>query len=147
MLTLENVPGQGQRPAAEPPRYGWPAGVWLLLLMWGVLSLALTGCKKEAALDAMESDANGYVCLKCGAKYYTGRTVFIGPKCPKCKEDLLVDVVGYYCEKDHQLTIRPRRGDRVGPVCEVCQAPLVNAMRSPRQKDLIAWGAAEAPAQ
>jgi phage FluMu protein Com len=121
-----------------------PLALLLLLFGLGVLCLASAGCGKDAAADAMESDANGYVCLKCGAKFYTARTVFIGPKCPQCKEDSLAEVVGYYCEKEHHLTIRPRRGDRVGAVCELCQAPLVNAMRSPRQKDLVAWGAVQA---
>jgi DNA-directed RNA polymerase subunit RPC12/RpoP len=103
--------------------------------------LVATGCKKDAALEAMESDANGYVCLKCGVKLYTDRSVFIGPNCPKCHEDSLMDVVGYYCPKDQHLTIRPRRGGRQGAVCEQCQQSLANAMRSPREKDLKAWGA------
>jgi hypothetical protein len=113
-----------------------------VVVAWlAALSLVATGCKKDAALEAMESDANGYVCLKCGVKLYTARSVFIGPKCPKCQEDSLMDVVGYYCAKDQHLTIRPRRGDSQGAVCEQCQQPLANAMRSPREKDLKAWGA------
>jgi DNA-directed RNA polymerase subunit RPC12/RpoP len=115
--------------------------VWLLVLSLAAFMLGATGCKKDAALEAMESDANGYVCLKCGVKLYTDRSVFIGPNCPKCHEDSLMDVVGYYCEKCKRLTIRARRGDRKGAVCEQCQQPLVNAMRSPREKDLKAWGA------
>ncbi len=106
--------------------------------------LATTGCKKDTALQAMDSDANGYVCLKCGVKLYTDRSVFIGPKCPKCQEDSLMDVVGYYCAKCQHLTLRARRGDRQGAVCEQCQQPLANAMRSPREKDLKAWGATKA---
>jgi transcription initiation factor IIE alpha subunit len=89
----------------------------------------------------MDSDANGYVCLKCGVKLYTARAVFIGPNCPKCQQDTLMDVVGYYCDQCKHLTIRARRGDRQGAVCERCQQPLANAMRSPREKDLKAWGA------
>jgi DNA-directed RNA polymerase subunit RPC12/RpoP len=103
----------------------------------------LMGCKKEAGLEAIETDANGYVCLKCGAKLYTDRKVFMGPKCPQCNEDTLVEVVGYYCQKDNHLTIRARRGDRRGPICEKCQATLVNAMKDPHEKDLKAWGAAK----
>jgi transcription initiation factor IIE alpha subunit len=114
-----------------------------LLRLWIALALVAgsTACKKEPGLEAIDSDANGYLCLKCGAKLYTDRAVFIGPKCPKCNEDTLIEVVGYYCEKDKHLTIRARRGDRLGAVCEQCQQPLVNAMRSPREKDLKAWGA------
>jgi len=136
--------------ARRPPRQ--PHGLFSrvvapsLLLFWAcltVFALVLAGCKKDVATDAMETDANGYVCLKCGAKLYTDRSVFIGPKCPKCSEDKLMSVVGYYCEKDQHLTIRASRGDRQGAVCEKCNAALVNAMRSPRKKDLEAWGAAK----
>lgn len=122
-------------------RTGLKAGRGLLLLCLTAVLLAATACKKDAAFEAMDSDANGYLCLKCGVKLYTARSVFIGPKCPKCQEDSLMDVIGYYCKKDQHLTIRPRRGDRQPIVCEQCQAPLVNAMRAPREKDLKAWGA------
>ena len=125
---------------STPPR-AW-SGQAVPLLLLAALVMALTACKKDAATDAITTDANGYLCLKCGAKLYTERTVFIGPKCPKCgDESSLAETVGYYCEKDHHLTIRARRGDRHGAVCEQCQAPLANAMRSPREKDLQAWGA------
>jgi hypothetical protein len=49
--------------------------------------------------------------------------------------------VGYYCDKDQHLTIRASEGDRQGAICEKCQARLVNAMKSPREKDYKAWGA------
>ncbi len=119
-------------------RTPWRVG----LALW-LAALALTGtsCKKDAALEAMDSDANGYLCLKCGAKLYTPRTVFIGPQCPKCQQETLMDVVGYRCPKDNHLTIRPKRGDPQPLACEQCQGPLVNAMRSPREKDFLAWGA------
>ena len=115
---------------------------------WAVLAccaaalvLIATGCKKDAATQAIETDANGYLCLKCGVKLYTERSLVIGPQCPKCQQDSLMDVVGYECPKDHHLTIRPKRGDRQALACEQCQGPLVNAMRAPREKDLKAWGA------
>ena len=111
-----------------------------LLCLVALLSW-LTGCKKDASFEAIDTDANGYLCLKCGAKYYTDRTVFMGPKCPKCNEEKLMQAVGYYCEKDKHMTIRAGQGDRQGAVCERCQAPLVNAMRMPREKDLKEWGA------
>ena len=108
-------------------------------------ALFATGCGKNVAEDASDSDANGYVCLNCGVKLYTQRSVFIGPKCPACGQDKLMDVVGYYCEKDKHLTIRPSRNDPQGaPVCEVCKTPLHNAMRLPREKDLQSWGAKKA---
>ena len=128
----------------RPFRAELQPGVGLLVVCLFIIMLGATACKKDAALEAMDTDANGYICLKCGVKLCTDRSVFIGPKCPKCQEDALMDVVGYYCEKDHHLTIRPRRGDRQGAVCEKCQQPLANAMRSPREKDLKAWGATKA---
>jgi hypothetical protein len=101
----------------------------------------LTGCKKDEAAAAIDTDANGYACLKCGAKFYTERTVFMGASCPQCKAECLMQAVGYYCEKDKHLTIRASQGDRQGAICEKCQAPLVNAMKAPQEKDLKAWGA------
>jgi DNA-directed RNA polymerase subunit RPC12/RpoP len=106
-----------------------------------LFATSLTGCKKEAGLEALETDANGYLCLKCGAKFYTERTVFMGSKCPQCNQDALTQTVGYYCEKDQHLTIRAAEGDRQGALCEKCQARLVNAMKSPHEKDYKAWGA------
>ena len=106
-----------------------------------IASCVVTSCKKDAAFDALDTDANGYLCLKCGAKVYTDRKVFLGPKCPQCKQDTLTQAVGYYCEKDKHLTIRAREGDRQGAICEKCQAPLINAMKAPQEKDLKAWGA------
>jgi Zn ribbon nucleic-acid-binding protein len=114
----------------------WPVCLALIAFM-------TPGCNSDPAMEAMDSDANGYVCLnpKCGEKYITARTVFMGANCPKCKEQTLVDVVGYLCEKDKHLTIRPSRGDPIGSVCEQCQTRLVNAMYKPKEKDLKAWGA------
>lgn len=128
------------RDAPRPPA---SAACWLrlLCLLIGVLSLLLAGCQKDAAMDVVETDANGYLCLGCGAKLYTARAVFIGPQCPKCQRETLIDVVGYECPKDHHLTIRPRRGDRSPLVCDQCQTPITEGMRSPREKDLKAWGA------
>ncbi len=118
-------------------KLGWAGlAVWLVALV-----LMATACKKAAGLDAMDSDANGYLCLKCGVKLYTDRSVFIGPQCPKCQQESLMDVVGYECPKDHHLTVRPKRGDNKPLACEQCQGPLVNAMRAPREQDLKAWGA------
>ena len=113
----------------------------LSFLLLSTAGLALAGCKKDVAEEASDSDANGYLCLDCGVKLYTDRSVFIGPKCPKCQKDHLMEVVGYWCEKCKHLTLRARAGDRMGsPICDKCQAP-VSAMRLPREKDLVAWGA------
>jgi ribosomal protein L40E len=113
----------------------------ILFVALGALVFNLAACKRNSAFEAIDSDANGYVCLKCGAKFYTERTAFMGANCPQCKADALQEAVGYYCEKDKHLTIRAREGDRQGAVCEKCQAPLINAMKAPQEKDLKAWGA------
>jgi ribosomal protein L40E len=106
--------------------------------------VAICGCRKDVAAEASDSDANGYLCLKCGAKLYTARSVFIGPQCPKCNANDLTEVVGYPCSKDQHLTIAPRTRDRQnGSVCEQCQGPLRD-MRLPREKELKAWGATKA---
>lgn len=112
------------------------------ILVLGVAAalLVVSGCRKNIAEEASDSDANGYLCTKCGAKLYTSRTVFLGAACPKCKVDAIVEVVGYYCDKDNHLTLVGRNNQRGGPACEKCGAPL-NAMRLPREKDLKAWGA------
>jgi len=130
-----------QTPDSNPAPASFNRRRALSFLLLSAAGLALAGCKKDLAQEASDSDANGYLCLDCGAKLYTDRSVFIGPKCPKCQKDRLMEVVGYWCEKDQHLTVRSRVGDRMGaPVCDKCQAP-VSAMRLPREKDLRAWGA------
>jgi len=117
-----------------------------VVLMAVFAALFLAGCKKDIAQEATESDANGYLCLRCGAKLYTDRSVFLTAICPKCQQDGLVEVVAYDCPKDHHSTLRGRTDDRRGAlVCEQCQGPL-NGMRLPREKDLKAWGATKVKA-
>jgi len=117
----------------------------------GVLTCSLfvtfvvaTACKQDVAAEASDSDANGYLCLKCGAKFYAARSNFLGPKCPKCEQEGLVEAVGYFCAKDNHLTVIGRTADRAGAVCEKCGAAL-SRMRLPREKDLQAWGANRVP--
>src|SRR5947209_4832782 len=97
-----------------------------VLLLWVAAAvLAATGCRNDVAAEASDSDANGYLCLKCGGKFYTERTVFLAQQCPKCRQDGLVEVVGYACPKDKHVTVRGRSNDRTGAVvCEQCQGPL-----------------------
>jgi DNA-directed RNA polymerase subunit RPC12/RpoP len=113
-------------------------------LLWmglTILALLLLGCKKDVAHEASDSDANGYICLGCGAKLYSERTDFLGPRCPNCKQDKLVEVVGFRCPKDEHLTMQPRSGARQeAAVCEVCKAHL-GGMSLPREHDLKTWGA------
>lgn len=113
-----------------------------MLVLLALLPLLLAGCSKEAGLAAIETDAHGYVCQQCRAKFYTEQKVFLESRCPKCQQETLVDVIGYWCERDKHLTIRPRiSGPEGAAVCEKCGQPLKNAMVSPREKDLLAWGA------
>jgi hypothetical protein len=115
----------------------------LLPLTMGVISLLNGGCSKEPGLESIETDANGYQCLKCGAKLYTARKVFL-EDCPKCKQDGLVEVVAFRCPKDDHLTLRPKvSGPEGAAVCEQCNAQLKSALVSPRTADLKNWGAKE----
>jgi hypothetical protein len=107
------------------------------------LLLVVGGCSKDSGMESVESDANGYYCRSCKAKMFTERKVFL-ENCPKCQENALADVIGYWCEKDKHLTIRPKiAGPEGANVCEKCNQPLKNAMVSPREKNLVAWGATE----
>jgi len=114
----------------------------LLLVLLTTISQGLGGCSKDPALASIETDSHGYLCQKCGAKVYTGQKEFLESKCPKCQQESLVDVIGYWCEKDRHLTLRPKlAGPEGAAVCEKCGTQLKNAMVSPREKDLLAWGA------
>jgi hypothetical protein len=113
-------------------------------LVPGVLLLLVGGCSKDPGMEAIETDANGYFCQKCRAKLFTDRKVFL-ENCPHCKEDGLVEVVGYRCAKDQHQTLRPKvSGPEGAAVCEQCSAILKNAMFQPHKKDLEAWGATKA---
>lgn len=115
-----------------------------LPLAAGMLLIFVGSCSKDPGMEAIETDANGYLCLKCGAKFYTDRKVFL-EKCPKCKQDSLADATGYMCKKDHHLTVRPKvSGSEGASVCELCGMNLKNAMFEPHKKDLEAWGATKA---
>jgi hypothetical protein len=112
------------------------------LFIWSFVMLAAAGCQREQGFDAMETDAHGYICLKCGGKFYTEQKIFLESKCPQCQQDTLVDAVGYKCGKDQHLTIRPKvSGPDGAAICEKCGTHLKDAMVSPREKDLKAWGA------
>jgi hypothetical protein len=99
----------------------------------------LAGCSKDAAQDAVDSDANGYVCPKCNLKFYTARGVF-AEVCPECKGTGIKPVVGFVCDKDGHTTLSARSHGSMA--CEKCQAP-VAAIKLPREADLRAWGAAK----
>lgn len=106
------------------------------------LLLLIAGCSEDKAMQSIETDAHGYFCQLCNGKFYTGAKEFLEGKCPKCGKEGLVDVTGYWCEKDKHMTIRTRIISSATPaVCEKCGALLKGKMVSPKEKDLVAWGA------
>lgn len=102
-----------------------------------VLIFLAPGCSKQAGDAAIRSDANGYICPKCNLKFYTDREVN-AEFCPKCKDVGIVEVVGYFCDKDSHTTLNVRT--RAMVVCEKCQGP-APAIRLPHADELQAWGA------
>ena len=97
------------------------------------------GCGKSHVDEALSSDANGYLCLKCQAKFYTERTVF-PTRCPQCKKPNIEEVMGFVCEADKQMTLGPR--GRGAVACSKC-GKMTMALALPRASDLKSWGAAK----
>jgi DNA-directed RNA polymerase subunit RPC12/RpoP len=95
------------------------------------------GCKKSAIDQALESDANGYVCRSCKAKFYTDRSVFAN-QCPNCKSADLLQVVGFVCAADGHVTVGPRGTGSMA--CEQC-GKVTSGLSVPRETDFKAWGA------
>ena len=120
---------------------------WLKSAALGVLLLGwfgIAGCTRDAGQQALETDANGFFCQNCKAKFCTARKVFLEAKCPQCQQFTIVDVAGYFCAKDQHVTVRPKvSGPEGAAVCDQCGAALKNALVLPRQKDLLAWGASK----
>lgn len=115
-----------------------PRGIiQVLSALWLVAVFA--GCGKNQVDQALDSDANGYVCLKCQAKFYTERTVF-PTRCPDCRKPNIEQVLGYVCEADKQVTLGPR--GRGALACGKCGKATM-ALSLPRKSDLKAWGAAK----
>lgn len=98
-------------------------------------------------MTSIETDAHGYFCAQCSGKFYTGAKEFLAGKCPKCGQEALVDVAGYWCEKDQHTTIHSKlASSATAIICEKCGAPLRGKMVSPKEKDFLAWGAAKTSA-
>jgi hypothetical protein len=102
------------------------------------ISLVLSGCGQSKIDHALDSDANGYLCLACKTKFYTEREVF-ADFCPQCRNANIQQVMGFVCAADQHTTIAPR-----GPflACEQC-GKATSALSIPRERDLKAWGAAK----
>jgi hypothetical protein len=110
-----------------------------LLSRWSLLGLVvvcLGGCGKSQVDEALTSDANGFLCLKCQTKFYTERKVF-PTCCPACKKPDIEQVMGFVCDADKQMTLAPR--SRGAVACSQC-GKMNRALAIPRASDLIAWG-------
>lgn len=107
-----------------------------LLLVW-------VGCSRDTVDAALDSDANGYVCLKCQAKFYTAREVFPG-HCPGCRDPKPEMVLGYVCADDGTVTLAPR--GKGSAACSKC-GKTVTAISLPRESDLQGWGASRKTAK
>jgi hypothetical protein len=106
--------------------------------LWVALALLFAGCGKSQVDQALDSDANGFLCLGCQTKFYTERKLF-PDFCPQCKQSNIQPVVGFVCAADRHVTLAPRgRGFRA---CAQC-GQSTSALSIPREADLKAWGAA-----
>ena len=106
-----------------------------------LLSLALLtfffGCSRDNVEAALETDANGYICLECKEKFYTDRRVF-PTKCPACKSVNVAQVVSFICDEDKEVNIGPRTLRSLP--CPKC-GKAATGLGIPREADLKAWGA------
>src|SRR3954468_3612140 len=101
------------------------------------VAFALLGCsKKENRGELLNSDANGFLCRKCNLKFYTSRSIY-ADICPACKSSDVVQVIGFFCDKDQYLTLSPKA--KSAP-CEKCSNP-TGQVRLPTAAQLSAWGA------
>lgn len=112
------------------------SGLRLLCILVGMMLLS-AGCGDAKVNSALDSNANGYVCLGCKAQFYTDRKVF-PTRCPDCKKQNFEQAIGYVCAVDKQTTIGPR--GRRGMACKQCGAT-ATSLSIPREAELKAWGA------
>jgi hypothetical protein len=104
--------------------------------LFALAAILLASCSKPG-WSVIDSDANGFVCQKCGTKFYTDRDVF-AEFCPNCKDGNLRQVVGYVCDKCQHLTLSTSTHGSI--TCEKCQAT-ISGSKLPTAKEFIAWGA------
>jgi DNA-directed RNA polymerase subunit RPC12/RpoP len=109
----------------------------LLVLMAMAFITGLGGCGKSDVDQALDSDANGYVCAKCSAKFYTARTDF-AQVCPSCKSYEIQEVEGFVCLADNEVVLGPRGLRSVR--CPKCGSPTTGRI-IPKESGLTAWGA------
>ncbi len=122
-----------QQPALLNRHDGKRIASWLVLLL---MVAAFAGCQKKA-WTSIESESNGYLCQKCGFKFYTEHQVF-PDFCPQCKDVNVRPVVEYRCDKCGHTNISAEAHG--GVHCEKCPATL-SASLLPHEAELLAWGA------
>ena len=102
------------------------------------LGVWVAGCGKGSDEAALDSDANGYLCLGCQTKFYTDRRVFAN-HCPACQKPQIEMVVGFVCPADQHVSYGPR--GRGSMKCGQC-GKSTSGLSLPREAELKTWGAA-----
>lgn len=110
---------------------------FILTIITGCGLALLAGCGKSAVDEALTADANGYICLKCQAKFYTARDVF-ATRCPQCQQVRPEIVLAYQCPDDKQVTLAGR--GQGSATCSKC-GKTVTTTALPHEADFKAWGA------
>src|SRR5204863_776599 len=105
-----------------------------LLILFVSCLLAACGNKENSILEA---DANGYLCSKCGEKFFTGHNSY-ADQCPKCGSANIDELVAFVCPVDTQTMIVPKSGK--GAPCTKC-GKFTNEKKLPSAGELTTWGA------
>jgi len=125
------------------PRIGRKAPeVASLLAILGLLWV-IAGCGRSSDGAALNSDANGFLCMDCQAKFYTDRQIFAN-HCPQCQKGNVEMVVGFECPADHTVTYGPRGKGSVA--CREC-GKVTAALIIPSESELKEWGAVKRTAK
>lgn len=109
----------------------------LIVLMLAAIASLFTGCGKNAVDSALDSDANGFICPNCKAKFYTDRNVY-ARICPMCQKVRVEMVLGFVCPEDKHVTYAAR--GKGSAACEQC-GKVTSDLIIPREAGLKAWGA------
>lgn len=109
----------------------------LFMVLGLVMILAVGGCGRQSDDAALDSDANGFLCLDCQAKFYTDREVFAND-CPACRKGRVEMVLGFVCPSDGEVTYAPR--GRGSLACGTC-GKVTGSLTIPREAELKVWGA------
>ncbi|MEI9962459.1 MAG: hypothetical protein WDM76_15450 [Limisphaerales bacterium] len=108
----------------------------LIILLMMVATL-LVSCGKSEVDQALDSDANGFICPNCKAKFYTERNVF-ATRCPDCQKPRVEMVLGFVCSDDKHITYAAR--GHGSAACEQC-GKVTSNLKIPNEAELKAWGA------